>query len=308
MTAARTTAGTAYPQRPSHFAHKALRAAVKSCAAMRIGADGLALVTTIALQEDVIRYSKPVDFWNEQLAPLLGMNVKRLDRVRDRCVAAGWLHYEAGAKGRPGIYWVKVPSHAAWAPDTPTCEELGNPTPSKTARDSRSKSTRKAAGKRRTKREESVAQSVQHPALPLTLPLKGCAGSLKTSLGKWARSIPPEEFSSLDAGLRRWAQVAHNHWLADDDGNRLRFLTAWRKVGGRYATGKVSKPGSVFATVLLNGIERDQWEGANGDEDAAREYLRRIDRANHKPLALASDLAARMAVAPLTEEECDAVA
>ncbi|VTR92160.1 Uncharacterized protein OS=Blastopirellula marina DSM 3645 GN=DSM3645_24505 PE=4 SV=1 [Gemmata massiliana] len=45
-----------------------------------------------------------------------------LDRVRKRCVAAGWLHYEPGAKGVAGRYWVTVPDQCADLGDGPTDE------------------------------------------------------------------------------------------------------------------------------------------------------------------------------------------
>jgi hypothetical protein len=91
-----------------------LRLLTKSAAAMEIGTEGLVLVMVVAGQEDACRYARPVNFWNRQLAVLCGIpaeNEKQLRRVRDRCVAAGWLHYESLGKRKHGRYFVVIPDH-----------------------------------------------------------------------------------------------------------------------------------------------------------------------------------------------------
>ena len=62
-----------YPQRPKYFAHKYTRLLTKACVANDITALGCWLCTVIAHLEDSRRYTGPITFFNEQLAPLLGV-------------------------------------------------------------------------------------------------------------------------------------------------------------------------------------------------------------------------------------------
>jgi hypothetical protein len=101
-----------YPKRPPHFDRIFLRKLVASGAANEIGSDGVLLLMTIVLREDEVRY-RPVGFWNPQLVQALGVRSEdTLARVRARCVAAGWLHYEPGSRTRQAVYWVVLPSDA----------------------------------------------------------------------------------------------------------------------------------------------------------------------------------------------------
>lgn len=83
---------------------------IRVCAAQEIGTNGFLLVTVIAHTEDAKRYTDAVTFWNDQLMSILGFESwGQLDRARKRAVEAGWLHYEAGGKGRVGKYWTLIP-------------------------------------------------------------------------------------------------------------------------------------------------------------------------------------------------------
>ena len=114
----------AYPKRPRYFAHRFMRVLIKSCAAQEIGQDGLALLTVVAMTEDSKRYSDAVTFWNEQLEPLAGFrNWDQLNRTRTRVIAAGWLHYEPGGRGKVGRYWVTIPDHLEVLDDQPVGED-----------------------------------------------------------------------------------------------------------------------------------------------------------------------------------------
>jgi hypothetical protein len=113
-----------YPKRPRYFAHRFMRVLIKSCAAQEIGQDGLALLTVVAMTEDSKRYSDAVTFWNEQLGPLAGFrNWDQLNRTRTRVIAAGWLHYEPGGRGKVGRYWVTIPDHLEVLDDQPVGED-----------------------------------------------------------------------------------------------------------------------------------------------------------------------------------------
>ena len=112
-----------YPNRPPFFANRFCRLLTKSAAAMEIGPEACWLLSVIAHQEDVCRYSKPVAFWNEQLKSVCGLKgSSRLSRVRRSAIDNGWLHYDPGSKSKPGKYWVLVPNGVSLDDDSPTCE------------------------------------------------------------------------------------------------------------------------------------------------------------------------------------------
>jgi hypothetical protein len=116
-----------YPTRDPYYAHKLIRLMIRTCAAQEIGTDGFLLVTVIAHTEDAKRYTAPVTFWNEQLVSVLGFSSwGKLDRARKRAVAAGWLHYEGGTKGRVARYWTTIPATYLEVPDGSTECEFGH--------------------------------------------------------------------------------------------------------------------------------------------------------------------------------------
>ena len=82
------------------------------------------MLTVIAITEDARGYRPPgVTFFNEQLMPMAGFgSVDSLARARKKAVDAGWLHYEAGGKGRAGKYWVIIPEAFVCVDDAPSDE------------------------------------------------------------------------------------------------------------------------------------------------------------------------------------------
>jgi hypothetical protein len=113
-----------YPVRPPYFANAFVRLLTKKTVANELGPQAFTLLTIVAMTEDARRYTDPVTFYNEQLCPLVGLgSVDALDRVRAKCVAAGWLHYiPGGRRSGPGRYWVTVPDRYAETDDAPTDE------------------------------------------------------------------------------------------------------------------------------------------------------------------------------------------
>ena len=107
-----------YPSRPRYFAHRYCRLLAKTCAAQDIGSDGCWMLAVIALLEDSKRYSDAVTFYNGPLMTVTGFTREHtMIVVRRRAVESGWLHYEPGAKRKPGRYWVTVPERFADIPD-----------------------------------------------------------------------------------------------------------------------------------------------------------------------------------------------
>lgn len=99
-----------YPSRPQFFAHKFERLLARCCAAQEVTAAGCWLLSIIAHCEDAKGYRGPVTYWNSQLMPILGLSSwRQFDAVRQKCIDAGWLHYEAGGTRQVGKYWVKIP-------------------------------------------------------------------------------------------------------------------------------------------------------------------------------------------------------
>ena len=113
-----------YPGRDSHFAHRFTRLLFRVCAAQEIGTEAVALLTCIVHTEDAKRYRAAVTYWNHQLESILAMSWGRLDRARQKAIHGGWLHYEAGGKGKVGKYWVTIPPEFDEMSDSPFDEDL----------------------------------------------------------------------------------------------------------------------------------------------------------------------------------------
>jgi hypothetical protein len=112
------TQDAAYPKRKRFDAHRICRLLHKTCAAQEIGPLGAYLVTIIAHQEDSCRYRRPVTFYDGQLMPILGVTSQEtLTTARRKAVAAGWLAYRPGHKGRASTYFACIPSHVSGTED-----------------------------------------------------------------------------------------------------------------------------------------------------------------------------------------------
>jgi hypothetical protein len=115
-----------YPKRPSHFAHKAVRLAMKACVAQSYGPVAFAIYVSIAHTEDAKHYSGPVEWFDNGLIPIVGAKDKpELAYARRKLVRAGWLHYRHGGLNRPGRYWVLIPPFMAGRRDSPSDESGG---------------------------------------------------------------------------------------------------------------------------------------------------------------------------------------
>lgn len=153
-----------YQQRPPFFAVRFMRLLAKSAAAMHIGPDGCYLLCLIVGQEDACRYTRPVNFWNHQLATLMGLrgaDEHALRRVRDRCIRAGWLQYRAGNKRQSAAYFVTIPAAVSSLPDG-TCDESPQEYRSNTAaisQEERQESGENPAGIRRESGENPAPSS-----------------------------------------------------------------------------------------------------------------------------------------------------
>ncbi len=99
-----------YPTRESYFANKYIRLLTSTCAALELGPYATLLCHVIAMQEDAIRYTRGVTFYNSALQNILGIaKWDSLNKARNKAVSKGWLHYEPRGKRQAGMYWVTIP-------------------------------------------------------------------------------------------------------------------------------------------------------------------------------------------------------
>ncbi|WP_439629014.1 hypothetical protein [Gemmata sp.] len=110
--------------RPQFFGCSFIRLLVKKTVANDLGPQAFTLLSVIVMTEDARGYSGSVGFYNPQLMPLIGATSEdTLDRVRKKCVEAGWLHYvPGGRRSGPGRYRVTIPAQHAGTDDAPTDE------------------------------------------------------------------------------------------------------------------------------------------------------------------------------------------
>ena len=105
------------------LANEAIRTMTKTAAGMTMGSDAFLLCCVVVMQQDSIKYRRPVSNWNHTLCDILGFNQKQLFRARDRAIEAGWLQYTPGRKSVAGNYLVTIPEHARDCDGT-ICEEI----------------------------------------------------------------------------------------------------------------------------------------------------------------------------------------
>ena len=95
----------------THFALRFLRELWRSEIPRQIGIDATALVSIIAVTEDVLRYESPPKFWRLELMNRLRIaSPNKFTAVRKSAVDAGLLYYsKSTSKSEPSEYWTIVP-------------------------------------------------------------------------------------------------------------------------------------------------------------------------------------------------------
>lgn len=222
-----------YPEREPFFAHQFCRLLTKAAVAQRIGPEACWLLSVIVHQEDAIHYSRPVDYFNEQLMPLCGFGGRgRLVTARRKAIEAGWLHYEEGGKGKPGTYWVTIPAEYAGIPDGPCDESI--------SRSDSERQTEFAVLKQNGKRTASGRQAdgKRAPSNPTPYPTpKKAAPSPSEKLrfsdehletARWMLELVHELDPKAKPNLERWANAVR--LIEERDGRTLdeiRELFQW---------------------------------------------------------------------------------
>ena len=147
-----------------YFSHRFCRLLTKTATAQELGPEACWLLAVIVHQEDAIRYSRAITFWNDQLLPLCGFGSrKRLESARSKAVDAGWLHYEAGSKSKIGRYWVTIPEAFTEIDDSPIDEGGYFEGRNGTANGLRDETERKAPGQK----HQGGTATAHHSTLPL---------------------------------------------------------------------------------------------------------------------------------------------
>jgi hypothetical protein len=269
-----------YPKRPSHFAHKAVRAMVKTCVAQEHGQGVFALLCVIAHTEDARHYTSPVTFWNEQLAAVAGFaNVKAMDRQRAKAVESGWLVYIPGAKAKPGKYWVSIPPQFSILDDAPTDEGDGdesaevNTSPLSTSNLTNKVGRQPGKNRERTGKEPGSKWATFNP-VPNPVPKTphtpheqeragvGVVGVL-TDVGR-------KDLATDDSLKALYRTAVDGGLIQDTDAMRLRFVAEAERV---LADKSLRKPGAVFATNVRAGLVTQL---SQADEDRGRLRMNRM--------------------------------
>lgn len=271
-------AGSVFPQREKFFACKVVRLLAKTCAAQEIGTTGFTLVTVIAMTEDAAGYRRPVTYYDCQLLPIIGVeSQKSLATSRRRVVDAGWLHYEAGCKGRAARYWVTIPVHAAGLDDYPSDEGGADSSPMPRKKDdelgNESGTNRGPNGNESETKLRGKGQPF-YPT-PEPIPSNPIADERRTSktFRLW-KNAKQAEFSSP---MR--VQEVFERALAAGVCTADERLHVFRLVASLVATWrpKDNLPGLV-TSILRGDAGKDPWRARGIDhEETARQWLRSLD-------------------------------
>lgn len=191
-----------YPKRERFYSHRFCRLLTKCCAAQEIGTEACWMLTVIVHQEDAKKYKGPVSYWNEQLMPLCGFGGRtRLVLARSKAIEAGWLHYEAGGKGRPGLYWTLIPDQYADIPDSPMDEESDQFCRTEIGRQiGRQLECRPETGRKLGRQTDGNQDGKPAPSLPYPIPNTSCPGNLRDDETQKAKT----KYSEADRVLADW--------------------------------------------------------------------------------------------------------
>ena len=179
MTAKSFEFGSDYPadRGGKLFAFHVIKLLMVPMVARCLGSQGCNLIRVIASLEDNQYYAGAVLATDEDLRPMLAVTERTLVAARRRCIQAGWLHYEPGAKGTPSRMWVLVPQHIdlKLRSQNPVQIQAKNYTTSATETATESATT--TATRSDTTTDTTTAPS--YIPIPNLNPLPGSAGFLK---------------------------------------------------------------------------------------------------------------------------------
>ena len=187
-----------------YFSHRFCRLLTKTATAQELGPEACWLLAVIVHQEDAIRYSRAITFWNDQLLPLCGFGSrKRLESARSKAVDAGWLHYEAGSKSKIGRYWVTIPEAFTDLNDFPIDEGGNFEGRNGTANGLRDETERKAPGQK----HQGGTATAHHSTLPLNPNPKGKRFSYPKDFEAFWKVYPAGRKTKKKIAFKAWGKA-----------------------------------------------------------------------------------------------------
>lgn len=269
-----------YPKREAFFANRFIRLLTRSCLALRHGPEGFTLLAVVVMTEDVRRYSGPAMFYNPNLADQVGISVDKLARVRGECVAAGWLNYEPGTRGKPGAYWVSIPANEDGIPDAPSDESDGLSTVVSSAGSGSNQGTNEFLPLGAEPYADRTADRTAEPSYPTPTPKDNATSPTKSKPTKKPKPAPEPEptlpFSS-DAFREAWAAWQRHR---KEIGKPLKATATERQLMTLAAMGE-SRAIAALDHSMANGwqgiFEPDAKPTQRGAADDEDDYIRRCD-------------------------------
>lgn len=257
------------------FAMKFCRQLSKRAAAMHIGADGCWLLTVIAMQEDASHYEVAPQYYDIQLADRCGWHRTKVDRVRQKCIEAGYLHYEPGPHRGTSTYWVILPSRSL--PDD-------EPTSRGATQDATQSATSTApqmhANCTPTAHEMRTARDIYIPdPVPVPDPVPKNPGAGFQEVNWWGKLSERDLRDDSRVDVLLGAAVAGG-FAQDTDEERVRFAALIVHVRRK----KSKKPFGLFQRII-EGRANSQFDknkdwrtrATDADHDRARAILHRVD-------------------------------
>lgn len=266
-----------YPEREPYFAIRFCRLLSQSEVAQAIGPEACWLLNVIVTTEDARRYTSPVTFYNGQLQTQCGFDSEnRLNRHRQRAVDAGWLHYEAGGKSRPGVYWVTIPEQTE-AIDTPSTKAVTPELSLQNGGANGGTNGGKAEGQTGDKRRPSypIPDPIPKP-INTSLPSKPSG----TSSGRSGRGFDKRDLGNAGKVIAFAQQQGID---TADHRNRLRCLTVAIQVRD------AKKPAGMFVHLIRKGAAGDWSTVSDEPHEAAKRWLDDYDRANAPASSIPTD-------------------
>lgn len=249
---------SAYPKRPRFFACRFIRELAKHCVANELGPQAFTLLTVIATTEDARGYTDAVTFFNEQLLPQVGLgSVDSLDRVRAKCIKAGWLHYIPGGRRLgPGRYWVTIPDRHSEIAGAPADEAIETAVLLRIdAEQSTVQSTVQSA-------EQSAEQGAVQTPVPNSVP-QPCGAKHGANREQTAEPSSLCLYPNTSPAVAGEVKVAKPEKArkkpGEDDPLFCQFYAAYPLREDRPAAWKAwqrLKPGPELAALILQGVER----------------------------------------------------
>ncbi len=130
--------GQAYPKRPPFFFAHAIRVMSHYAVAREVGLLGYAILMEVVATEDKRDYTSAPTFWQCSFYDRFNRGKDAVSEAIQKCVEAGWLHWDQPANRRLATAWLVIPAYvnqavvkrdwAGFPPNHPTEYPPNHPT------------------------------------------------------------------------------------------------------------------------------------------------------------------------------------